>query len=280
MRSSTRDHGCSLDDPLLHPGLRNRNSRLVARFCGNHFDPYEFGVRCWWCFGWLVAYQTRWIILAVCLPCLSPLFYILTYSRACILSYISFTLTLLLLALISLPTTPPPLYFLTVFLNGLSTGAALNYTLAHLLHLTPPSTHFISTSLLTTFRGFAGSFGSAIGGGLFVRVLKSTLEEGFERNGGLDGKEGLVRRLLGSPALVKGLKGVEKSVAVGGYTAALKALFLAGVGLAGVMVFIQAATGWKAPDIAVVGSVDRDDGGPLAMVDDEEEWEEGMENGV
>lgn len=205
-----------------------------------------------------------------------------TLTRASILSYVFFALTLLVLSRISTLSTPPPLYFLTVFVNGLSTGAALNYTLAHLLHLTPPSTHFISTSLLTTFRGFAGSFGSAIGGGLFIRVLKGSLEKGFEAHGGLEGREELVRRLLGGPALVKGLEGIEREVAVGGYVTALRVLFTAGVGLALVMVAVQGLTGWK-KGVEEIGKVTEEDernvvGNGRGMGD--EGWEEGMEQGV
>jgi hypothetical protein len=185
---------------------------------------------------------------------------------------------LALLSQISTPETPAALYLLSVFANGLCIGAALNYTLAHLLHLTPPSTHFISTSLLTTFRGFAGSFGSAIGGGLFVRVLKAKLEEGFENHGGLEGREDLVRRLLGSPALAKSLEGAEWAVTVSGYVEALRSLFVAGVGLVAVMVFVQASTGWKA---GVEKKVEREESvvGNGRGVEDEE-WEEGMEQGV
>ena len=125
------------------------------------------------------------------------------------------------------------------------TGAAINYTLAHLLHLIPQDTHYIATSLIATFRGFAGSFGSAVGGGLFVRVLRDSLETGFRDHGFGSSKDVLVRRLLGSPALVGGLEGVEKEVAVKGYQEALRSLFLAGVGLAALMVLVQAGTGWK-----------------------------------
>ena len=53
----------------------------------------------------------------------------------------------------------PWVLVLAVFLNGLATGGALNYTLAHLLHLSHKDTHYITTSLLGTFRGFGGSFG-------------------------------------------------------------------------------------------------------------------------
>lgn len=157
-------------------------------------------------------------------------------------------------------------------MNGLSTGAALNYTLAHLLHLTPTSTHFVSTALLTTFRGFAGSFGSAIGGGLFLRMLKSGLEKGFEKHGGLDGREELVRKLLGSPALVQDLGDVERGIAVKSYVGALRGLFLAGVALALGMVLIQAGTGWRGGQENVVER----EGGVL----EDEEWEEGMVRGI
>lgn len=188
---------------------------------------------------------------------------------------------MLLLSQITIPSTPTPLYLLSVFINGFCTGAALNYTLAHLLHLTPPSTHFISTSLLTTFRGFAGSFSSAIGGGLFIRALKSGLEDGFEAHGGLAGREELVRMLLGSPALVKKLSGAEKMVAVDSYVGSLRQLLLCGAGWALCMVVVQAATGWKQG--GVVNEEDRgvmgEDIGSGRGVENEE-WEEGMEQGV
>ena len=84
-------------------------------------------------------------------------------------------------------------------------------------------------------------------GGIFGRVLRSSLETGFEDRG-LDGKEGLIKRLLGSPALVSHLEGQERVVAVEGYVAALKAIFVAGGLLAGCTVLVQAGTGWRAPE--------------------------------
>lgn len=57
-----------------------------------------------------------------------------------------------------------------------------------------------------------------------------------------------MRRLLGSPALVQDLSSKEREIAVGGYMAGLKALFLAGMGVAVVMVFVQSGTGWNAAD--------------------------------
>ncbi|KAF7870518.1 hypothetical protein EAF04_004262 [Stromatinia cepivora] len=163
----------------------------------------------------------------------------------CIISLTLFSTTLIFFSQFSLPNTPVPLFILLALTNGLCIGAAVNYTLAHLLHLTPPSTHFISTSLITTFRGFAGSFGSAIGGGAFIRVLKTGLEDGFTRNGGMEGREELVRKLLGSPALVDTLAGVERSVAVQAYVSGFRALWGGAAVVAFLMVGVQAAAGWE-----------------------------------
>ena len=163
----------------------------------------------------------------------------------CVVVYALFPCTLVLLAYLSTQHSSPVLFVATVAACGAVTGAALNYTLAHLLHLTPKSTHYIATSLVATFRGFAGSFGSAIGGGLFTRTLYTSLTEHFEDAG--EARPDLVRRLLGSPALVRTLRGGEREIAIKGYEDALKALFLAGAGLALMMVFVQAGTGWKAP---------------------------------
>ncbi|RDW80035.1 MFS general substrate transporter-26 [Coleophoma cylindrospora] len=167
-----------------------------------------------------------------------------SFWSACIICYSLFVSTLVVLGFISNPATPTWAYVLATFCNGLFVGAALNYTLAHVLHLTPPDTHYVVASLLNTFRGFAGSFGSAIGGGFFIRVLQRNLETGFKKHG-LTGKENLLRRLLGSPVLVQGLEGAEKIVAVEAYVGAFKTLFWAGSGLAIVMVLVQAGTGWK-----------------------------------
>lgn len=171
--------------------------------------------------------------------------------------YALFPVTLVVLAFISTEHSNPVLYVLVIFACGAVTGSALNYNLAHLLHLTPRSTHYVATSLLATFRGFAGSFGSAIGGGLFTRTLYNSLTTGFEERG-LRHKEDLVRRLLGSPALVESLGGVEREVAVQGYQDALKVLFLAGAGLAVLMVFVQAGTGWTAPDEGISSGLEEE----------------------
>lgn len=173
-----------------------------------------------------------------------------SFYTATVTAFALFPITLLVLSILSNPQTHPLPYVLTTFANGLVTGAAINYTLAHLLHLTIPSTHFIATALLATFRGFAGSFGSAVGGGVFSRILSSSLQKGFAEKG-LQGPEieWLVRRLLGSPATVSLLQGDEKEVAVASYTAALQGLFLTGALLSVGVIAIQAGTGWKAPEV-------------------------------
>jgi hypothetical protein len=197
-------------------------------------------------------------------------------NRTCVVAYFLFSCTIYALSHITKLSTPPWLYFLTVFLNGLCIGAALNYTLAHLLYQTPAATHYITISLMATFRGFAGSFGSAIGGGFFTRILRAKLEEGFEEHGGLAGRGDLVRRLLGSPALVDSLTGSERAVAVAGYTSSVDGLLMFGAGLALVMVFVQAGTGWS-PGPKDDGEVQGAESGPEV---EDEEWEEGMEQGV
>lgn len=94
------------------------------------------------------------------------------------------------------------------------------------------------------FRGFGGSFGSAIGGGIFARVLKSSLEAGFAKRG-LSGREELVTKLLGTPRLVAGLIGPDQEVAIEGYEKAVRTLFATGAVLALVAAVVQAGTGWE-----------------------------------
>lgn len=174
-------------------------------------------------------------------------FQLLILNRPCVISFVLFSLTLFIFSHLSTPNSSIPVFIITCFANGLCTGAALNYTLSHLLFLTLPEDHFIVTGLIATFRGFAGSFGSAIGSGIFLRVLKSSLEAGFNDRH-MKGEEDLVRRLLGSPALVRTLEGAEKDVAVTSYVTALQSLFIAASGLALLMILFQAATGWNAPE--------------------------------
>jgi hypothetical protein len=148
--------------------------------------------------------------------------------------------------MLSTPSSPTVAYVISTFFNGLFIGASMNYALSHMLHLTDPKVHYIVTSLLGMFRGSAGSFGSAIGGGFFQRELKKALEKGFGKYG-LFAKDDLIRKLLGSPALVRNLRGVEKEVAIQSYEHAVKVLILGGCVLALVATIIQACTGWTAP---------------------------------
>ena len=192
-----------------------------------------------------------------------------SFYSSCIIAFSLFTASILALAIL---TTRPHyhamigwrghvwIYISTTFIGGFFTGAALNYTLAHLLHLTHPSTHFIATSLLATFRGFAGSFGSAIGGGLFLRTLRDGLSRGPSGEGSMPGatkpvpgssglSEDLIRKLLASPALVPELRGHKAEVAMFAYQHALRTVFFCGAGLAVVMVLVQACTGSAKGDL-------------------------------
>lgn len=169
-----------------------------------------------------------------------------------LVSLVFFIFTMFGLSALSNAHSTAWIYVGTLFLNGFATGACLNYTLAHMLHLASPETHFIATSLLATFRGFAGSFGTAIGGGVFGRTLRDVLTRGFERlDGGhlRKGRDVLITRLIGSPALVfgGGLSAEERAVAVGGYEAALKVLYRGAAVVCLLVMVTQAATGWAAP---------------------------------
>jgi MFS family permease len=169
-----------------------------------------------------------------------------TWYAACLVIFAIFPVTQFALALVSTSTSPIWLFIVCTFANGLCAGAAVNYTLHHSLYLVLPEVRFIITSLLATFRGFAGTFGSAIGGGIFVRVLRQELEQGFKKHG-LKGRKDLLRQLLGSPRLVQDLHGVEKDVAIAAYTKAIQGLFFAGAALSLAMLFVQAGTGWTEP---------------------------------
>ncbi|KXT02911.1 hypothetical protein AC578_1823 [Pseudocercospora eumusae] len=158
-----------------------------------------------------------------------------------LVGYGLFPFTLAVLAVLSKDSSPAWAFILVVFLCGLTTGAALNYNLAHLLHITPKETHYVATALLATFRGFAAFFGAAIGGALFTRMLDASLKTRFAEQG--MERPALIRRLLGSPALVEQLDGVERQIAVAGYQDALKLLWLSMALIAVAMLFVQAGTG-------------------------------------
>ncbi|KAK4158518.1 major facilitator superfamily domain-containing protein [Chaetomidium leptoderma] len=171
-----------------------------------------------------------------------------------LLSLSLFSIALFALGFVSNAAASAGVYVAIVFVNGLSTGAALNYSLAHLLHLSRPDVHFIVTGLLATFRGFAGSFGTAIGGGVFTRTLRDALVEGFRRLDGGEGlgkpREKLITVLIGSPAVVwkEGVLSVaERDVAVLGYERALEVLYKSAAVVCLLMLVMQAGTGWAAP---------------------------------
>lgn len=171
----------------------------------------------------------------------------------CVIVIASFSASLFVLGLVAFPTSRIEAIIAIVFVNGLATGAALNYTLAHVLHLSHKDTEYVTTSLLGTFRGFGGSFGTSVGGGVFFRLLRDSLTKGYMA---LDGSEELspsrlrmVSRLLGNPAMVfsGNLEPEEQKIAIDGYAGATSGVWHAAAILAVVVIFIQAATGWTAP---------------------------------
>ncbi|OOF94181.1 hypothetical protein ASPCADRAFT_208723 [Aspergillus carbonarius ITEM 5010] len=166
-----------------------------------------------------------------------------SYYISGLVAFLLFALTNLMLSVLSTPDSSTAAYLGAAFFSGLSVGAVMNYTLSHLLHLTSPDMHYVISALLGMSRGFAGSFGSSIGGGFFQRELKRGLETGFTKHG-LSGREELIRKLLGSPALAKSLTGVERAVAVQSYEQAVKMLLLGACMLTLAGAAAQAGTGW------------------------------------
>ena len=134
----------------------------------------------------------------------------------------------------------------TIFLNGLFTGAILNYGFLHALYLSVSSNTFIVSSLMATFRGFGASFGSSIGGGIFARGLQASYLAQREAHG-LAPDQDLLDQLLGSPGIVEKLTGVEHEIALQSYVDGTQGLFLS-MGLIGIVaIALQAGTGWAAP---------------------------------
>ena len=172
-----------------------------------------------------------------------------SFWTSCILVFFLFSAATFVISQISVPDSNIIGYVAALFVNGFITGALLNYTLAHVLHLTHPASHVVVIPLNAMFRGLSGSFGSSISGGIFMRSLSQSLQEGFSDEQ-IPNKDDLIRRLLGSPKLVQSLTGVEHDVALQGYITAFRNLFVAGSALALVMMFVQAGTGWTAPKVA------------------------------
>ena len=172
-----------------------------------------------------------------------------SFYSACITTFILFALSMFTVSWISTPSSNIYLYLLVLFVNGSIVGALLNYSLAHVLHLTLAPMHIVVIPLQAMCRSLSGSFGSSITGGLFLRTLQQTLRQEFQERGISRGKEGLIRQLVGNTLLVQTLTGVDKEVALIGYEKALKTIYLAGGILAIFMMFAQAGTGWTAPEV-------------------------------
>jgi predicted MFS family arabinose efflux permease len=175
-----------------------------------------------------------------------------SFYLACLVIFTLFPISLGLIAFMSTPTISLYAFWFLLFLNGLCAGAGMNYSLAHIQHLVRRGDRIIAIALFSTFRGFAGTFGATVGGGIFDRALRGALKTHFK---GLHPPAGLLRELMGSPRAVQKLGGKFREAAVQGYSDALKALFLAGVGLALVTLVLQACTGTENPDEDTNGSI-------------------------
>ncbi|KAM0448578.1 hypothetical protein ACHAQK_000562 [Fusarium lateritium] len=176
-----------------------------------------------------------------------------------------FTISTYVLSIISTTSLPLVLFLLVVLVNGLATGGGVNYTLAHILHLSHDDTRYIATSLLGTFRGSGSSFGTAVAGGIFYRLLRGSLVAGFlQLDGGdhlSDDRQRLVSNLVNTPGLVHGggLSPTERDIAIEGYAGATRGVWQAMAALGVVVVLFQALTGKKAPhDKGAAGAMDEE----------------------
>ncbi|RMZ87880.1 hypothetical protein DV736_g4890, partial [Chaetothyriales sp. CBS 134916] len=169
-----------------------------------------------------------------------------SYYTSVLVCFVLFTASEVFLSQTVTLTASIYVFITALFFNGFASGALLNYSLAHLLHLTHPTTHAFVLSLNAMVRGLSGSLGSSIAGGIFLRTLSSTLTEGFEQEH-LKDKADLIRRLLGSPMIVYQLDGLDHEIAIVGYMIAIRTLFLVGAATSGAMFLFQAGTGWTSP---------------------------------
>lgn len=170
-----------------------------------------------------------------------------------VVSIIIFSFSMWALSMVAQPDASLVTLVVTVMASGVATGAAVNYTLAHMLHHSHDGTQYITTSLLATFRGFGGAFGTSIGGGIFTRLLQTSLADGFRLLDGGDAlspeRKRLVSQLLGAPELVfgSGLNPKDRQVAVDAYSSASRGVWQAAAGLGLIVLVLQAGTGWKGP---------------------------------
>jgi MFS family permease len=171
-----------------------------------------------------------------------------SFYIACLAAYLLFIISLFCISQISTADSSIYSYVAALFINGFATGAFLNYSLVHVLHLTIPATHLIVIPVNSMFRSLSTSLGSSVCGGLFLRTLHSALEAEFDKRG-LHDEDTLITRLLGTPVLVKSLSGAEKEAALLAYQISFRTLFMAGTVTAIVAALVQAGTGWTAPEV-------------------------------
>jgi MFS family permease len=167
-----------------------------------------------------------------------------SFYVACLVVFALFPLSILWLAMSTTATVSMWLYYFILLWNGLCAGGGMNYTLAHIQHLVHTDVRLIAISIFFTFRGFAGTFGATVGGGIFNRALKAALVRRFDEED-IVLPDALLRKLVGSARAVQDLGGFARKAAVQGYVDALRTLFFSSIGLAIVTLVLQACTGWK-----------------------------------
>jgi hypothetical protein len=166
-----------------------------------------------------------------------------SYYNSCIIIRASFAISSLVVSRLCTLNSTVAWYMLNLFVNGACTGAVLNYTLSHVLYLNLPDAYFIVNSLMSTYRGFASSFGSAFGGAIFSRVLIFSLEKEFKRRGLVE-KQDLFQKLLGSPALIASAVASEKEAIIRAFVTAFKVLFIIASAFSLVVILVQTCAGW------------------------------------
>ena len=169
-----------------------------------------------------------------------------SYYVCSLASILVFAISIWLLSQRSTPDSPIKAYVFILLINGFCTGAALNYTLSHVLYRTNSQTHFIAISLASTFRSFASSLGSVFGAAIFIHELMSTARSDFDHKG-LVVRDKFMERLQSEPLLVASLKGDEREIAVHSYIVAFKVLFSVTSAFALVAQLVQGFSGRRKP---------------------------------
>lgn len=80
MSCDIRVNGCKMDGSLLFTSLRNFSTWMVTSIGGIHPYSYELRICLWWYVGRVISHQTRWKLLVVCSPFITPLLLLLSFA--------------------------------------------------------------------------------------------------------------------------------------------------------------------------------------------------------